>query len=83
MACAHPLDSTGVAPSSATGCRGGGRLLLMGHWVLICGYGVHPGPHSLFPLGHSQGWRGSVHPGEGEEELMFIHEALTWVWLRR
>lgn len=33
---------------------------------------------SLFPLGDSQGWSGTVHPG-GEEEDMFIHEVIAWM----
>lgn len=35
-----------------------------------------------FPLGHSQGWSGSVCRQE-EKQLMFIHELITWVWLQR
>lgn len=88
LACSNPLDSTGVTPNTpTTGCKNwGGGLGQIGHWTLVSGLGSTPvygaaGAPSLPPLGHSQGWSGSVHPGE--EELMFIHEVVTWLWLRR
>lgn len=61
-------DSPGVMPNTPT-------TRAPKKWGSPCPWSP-PGPCSLPPLGHSQGWSGSVSPDQEEEELMFIHEVL-------